>query len=561
MKVNRILEILFGIVSAIFGLLCLLILTTSIATTIVFRKREQNDLYNFIQENIPVLLCCAAVVILVTFYLYKKDKFGRFLNIGKKRNTAIGLFEFLMYCVAVSLGLFLIFSIQGLATNDAGLLDDVISQFMEGDYSSIQNGYLALYPFQIGYVMIGQIIYILAGPSNYLVYQILNVICILSTMYFLYRITELVFHNRKTAEIMAFFAIGAWFYYAYATFVYNDVWSNALQFAAFYFLLVYLQRGMLLNGIEAAIFIALACLVKSNCYIALIAMAVTILLSVVRSWISVDKRLEKVKRRRENFAKLGIIALMLALTLSISYSVRTYYAHKAGMNKMRNGVSALNYFAMGMQETEGKYGWYNGFNASVYADNNYDTDLANAESIEKIHESIAAFQNSKRYLVKFYLVKFLSQWADPTDVSLREQEETARHVENQPQIAQSIVFGKIYHLMQWVMNVYQTVIYLFVVCYIAIRLFQVWKKRKAVGWNISSAGGLEAIFFSDGEILMIIFIIGGMIFHKFWEASGRYTMRYYLTMLPLAAEGADMVMKKMSHHRIHAGFRQGKANE
>ena len=100
-----------------------------------------------------------------------------------------------------------------------------------------------------------------------------------------------------------------------------------------------------------------------------------------------------------------------------------------------------------------------------------------------------------------------------------------------------------------------------VVCYIAIRLFQVWKKRKAVGWNISSAGGLEAIFFSDGEILMIIFIIGGMIFHKFWEASGRYTMRYYLTMLPLAAEGADMVMKKMSHHRIHAGFRQGKANE
>lgn len=146
-------------------------------------------------------------------------------------------------------------------------------------------------------------------------------------------------------------------------------------------------------------------------------------------------------------------------------------------------------------------------------------------------------------------------------MSLREQEETARHVENQPQIAQSIVFGKIYHLMQWVMNVYQTVIYLFVVCYIAIRLFQVWKKRKAVGWNISSAGGLEAIFFSDGEILMIIFIIGGMIFHKFWEASGRYTMRYYLTMLPLAAEGADMVMKKMSHHRIHAGFRQGKANE
>ena len=42
---------------------------------------------------------------------------------------------------------------------------------------------------------------------------------------------------------------------------------------------------------------------------------------------------------------------------------------------------------------------------------------------------------------------------------------------------------------------------------------------------------------SEPEILLVLFLVGGMLFHQIWEASGRYTMRYYLTMLPLAAWG------------------------
>lgn len=543
MRAYRVIEVLLEIVTGVLGLLSLLVLITSILTTVVFRQREQNDLFDFQPENIGMLVLLVLATIIAGLVIQNNDGFNKF--IGRKKH--IGIFELIMFAVALALGLFLIFSIRGLATNDADELNVIINKFMEEEnYSSIRDGYLATYPFQIGYVMLGQLLYVLAGPSNFLVYQLLNLVSILLTMYYLYRITCLVFHERMESEIMAFLAIGAWFFYAFSTFVYNDIWSNALQFAAFYLLLQFLQNDKIKYAVGTILCIAFACLVKTNCYIALIAMTIVLIFTSIRknyvlkgnnnSNTHQDTRANRFLLR----IKYIILAIvMVACTLLLSNIVRTTYAHKAGLVKMRDGVSAIDYIAMGMQEAEGKYGWYDGYNVSVYKTNDFDTEKANAAAIENIHESLGRFKNSKRYFVKFYLFKFLSQWADPTDVSLREQEETARHVANQPAIAQSIVFGDIYHTMQWVMNVYQTVIYFFVCCYIIFRLRQLANNRKIHGWKSDNIDNDEAIYLNNGEILIILFIIGGMTFHMFWEASGRYTMRYYLAMLPIAAHGAN----------------------
>jgi hypothetical protein len=42
---------------------------------------------------------------------------------------------------------------------------------------------------------------------------------------------------------------------------------------------------------------------------------------------------------------------------------------------------------------------------------------------------------------------------------------------------------------------------------------------------------------SDSEMLMLILIFGGIVFHEFWEGSSRYAMRYYIYWLPFAAFG------------------------
>ena len=88
---------------------------------------------------------------------------------------------------------------RGLAVNDARTLDvDVVNAFMGGDFSQLtdKGSYLYIYPFQIGYVAYGQLVYLLFGKSNYTAYQFLNLICILGTLFLLYQITMELFEDR-----------------------------------------------------------------------------------------------------------------------------------------------------------------------------------------------------------------------------------------------------------------------------------------------------------------------------------------------------------------------------
>ena len=72
------------------------------------------------------------------------------------------------------------------------------------------------------------------------------------------------------------------------------------------------------------------------------------------------------------------------------------------------------------------------------------------------------------------------------------------------------------------MNVYMTVCYLGVVIYLV--------------------GVLRKKHVSDSEMLLLILIFGGMVFHEFWEGSSRYAMRYYVYWIPFAAYGIKRLL-------------------
>ena len=513
MKISRLIRFITYCYYIVFALGIIAVLAFSLRTTIVFRQYTENDLFDYVRENLPLLLGCLAVILAVTWWLLHH----KYLN----RNTA-GKIEAAALIFAAATGTFLILSIRGLATNDALMLDRVINEFMEGDYSAMQpGGYLSVYPFQIGYVMAGQLLYRLAGPSNYAVYQWINLASILLTMYFLYKITGIVFGDEETAALSAVLSFGALFYYTYATYVYNDIWSVCLQTGAVFFCICYLHgkdgKWRIISAAAAVIMIAAGYLLKSNCLIALIAMAATLLFRAV-------KELEE-GQRRIALERLAVIILMCCVSFGSSRLVNRHYAALAGMESMPKGVPTMSYLAMGMQEgEEGKAGWYNGFNARSLSENNYDWDTANEISKEAVRERWADFMSSRRRMVKFYYDKFISQWGDGTCVSLREQELTARHVENQPEIAEWIVYGTGYRAAGWIMNVWHSLIYLGTAVYCVFA----FRKRKP----------------SDEEAMLVMFIFGGMMFHELWEASGRYIIRYYLTMLPLAAYGFNRLLNR-----------------
>ena len=554
----------------LLGLLSAAVFLFSLVTAIRFRQYEQNDLFDIVWDNTPLLLASMAAVLAVTglvlwrmdrlphaaqlsFQLFPRRSTKRTAewNAGQAREKDRPAFPWPMMIFAGAMSLFLVLVIRGNATNDALQLDEIMQAFSSGDYGALgEGGYLFVYPFQITYVFIGQLIAALCGASNYLVYQLLNVVSILCNLYFLYRITWELFHSEKVCAVMQILSMGCWFYYVFATFVYADLWSFAVQTAALFLEICYLNRRRLRYEVGAGICIAAATLLKTNCYIALVAMVLILLMDAVRKDSSgtsgqtvpvrgVEKpcqeqaaEIQKPGDTRHRLLRAAFLAVMVvAMTKGAQIAVNAAAAKTAGMEKMPSGVPAAAYFAMGMQETEGKYGWYNGTNVGLFREAGYDPKETIRAAKSSMEESIGEFRNSKRYLIRFYVGKFLSQWGDPTCVSMREMEETRRHTGDLPWLVSSLIFGSGSRILQWGMNVTHSLIYLGLFLYVV----SMWRrKRKAGRWTVS-----------DAETLIVLFIVGGMLFHQLWEASGRYTMRYYLTMLPLSAFGICRLLEKL----------------
>ena len=592
-----------------YGLLCILSVITlffSFATVIRFRQYEQNDLFDIVRDHVPLLLLSMAVVLVLMRIVLKcmtrsmtmGESRSRSRSESRSRNETRSRseqgksgehppFPWPMLLAAGGMSLFLVLVIRGNATNDALQLDEIMQAFSRGDYSSLQEGgYLFVYPFQVTYVLIGQVLQALCGPSNYLVYQLLNVVSILCNLYFLYQITWELFHDRRVCAVMQLLSMGCWFYYVFATFIYADLWSFAVQSAAFLLEIRYLNRRRLRDIIGAGICIAAATLLKTNCYVALIAMILILLMDAVKAAVSAatGTAASENAAATENAGASGNTAgtaasgnagasgntagtaaaenagasgksagalILRAVLLGVMFVVLTKGAQSAvnfgtaraaGIEKMPEGVPSAAYFAMGMEETEGKYGWYNGRNVGLFRDAGYDREQTVLDARETMKASIGEFQNSKRYLIRFYAGKFLSQWGDPTCVSMREMEETRRHTGELPKLVDSLIFGTGSRILQWGMNVTHSLIYLGLTIYLlSVTGAALRKKQKlrmpAQNGQQAQKQGQHLRTVSEPEILLVLFLVGGMLFHQIWEASGRYTMRYYLTMLPHAAWG------------------------
>ena len=413
-----------------YGLLCILSVITlffSFATVIRFRQYEQNDLFDIVRDHVPLLLLSMAVVLVLMRMVLKcmtrsrgrsksKSKIRSKIKIRSRSEQGKSgerpAFPWPMLLAAGGMSLFLVLVIRGNATNDALQLDEIMQAFSRGDYSSLQEGgYLFVYPFQVTYVLIGQVLQALCGPSNYLVYQLLNVVSILCNLYFLYQITWELFHDRRVCAVMQLLSMGCWFYYVFATFIYADLWSFAVQSAAFLLEIRYLNRRRLRDIIGAGICIAAATLLKTNCYVALIAMILILMMDAVNIAVSVaagtaasgnagDSGNTAGTAAAENAGASGNTAgtaaagnaeasgnagalILRAVLLGVMFVVLTKGAQSAvnfgtaraaGIEKMPEGVPSAAYFAMGMEETEGKYGWYNGRNVGLFRDAGYDRE-------------------------------------------------------------------------------------------------------------------------------------------------------------------------------------------
>lgn len=341
----------------------------------------------------------------------------------------------------------------------------------------------------------------------------------------------------------------------YSSFVYGEIPSFAALSVGCYLLLRLLGSSsrILFTGFGSILFLTLSVLLRKNSLIPVIAVLLVLLFEALRPGRNGKMRLG-----------LLIMAVCLAVTsVGILPLVQKCYEKKAG-NTLSSGVTAMSYLAMGMQEASRGCGWYNGFNIDTYDTAGMDTALANEISRLAIDERLTYFREHPGYTADFYLHKHLSQWADGTYASRQATLATYG--------GRSAFFKEVYEgslsggYIEWC-NAWQNVLYLGVLVF-CIGSLKKRRKSKVVGHMADQTAGHTAGCTADQMAehttgrtadpivghtagrtadrpgtdhlyvyVGLIAVLGGFLFHTFWEANSRYIFSYSLLLMPYCGAG------------------------
>ena len=342
-------------------------------------------------------------------------------------------------------------------------------------------------------------------------------------------------------------------------------------------------RQILFTGFGSILFLTLSVMLRKNSLIPVIAVLLVLLFEALRPG-------------RNGKMRLGLIimAVCLAVTsVGILPLVQKCYEKKAG-NTLSSGVTAMSYLAMGMQEASRGCGWYNGFNIDTYDTAGMDTALANEISRLAIDERLAYFREHPGYTADFYLHKHLSQWADGTYAS---RQATLATYGGRSAFFKEVYEGSLSGgYIEWC-NAWQNVLYLGVLVF-CIDSLKKRRKSKVVGHMADQTAGHTAGCTADhmadqldadqlgadqhgadqhgadrhgadqhgadrlgadrlgadqhgadrhgadwhGADRLYIYVgliavLGGFLFHTFWEANSRYIFSYSLLLMPYCGAG------------------------
>lgn len=325
---------------------------------------------------------------------------------------------------------------------------------------------------------------------------------------------------------------------------------------------------IIFTGFGSILFLTLSVMLRKNSLVPVIAVLLVLLFEALRPGRNGKMRLG-----------LLIMAVCLAVTsVNVLPLTQKIYEKKAG-NTLSSGVTAMSYLAMGMQEAPRGCGWYNGFNIDTYDAAGMDTALANEISRLAINERLVYFREHPGYTADFYLHKHLSQWADGTYASRQATLATYG--------GRSAFFKEVYEgslsggYIEWC-NAWQNVLYLGVLVFCIDSLKKRRESRVAGHMADQTAGhtaGCTADHMADQldadqlgadqlgadrhgadrhgadrlgadrygadrlgadrlyVYVGLIAVLGGFLFHTFWEANSRYIFSYSLLLMPYCGAG------------------------
>lgn len=438
----------------------------------------------------------------------------------------VKVFTGILMAATVLFGTVWVISSQASPTADQFVVSHAAYLASLDDYSFMEDKYFSNCPYQLGMVLFYEIqIRLFNGLSDTIIYtQIINVIYLALAYLGLIIIIGKLFGSKRIQIFSAVAMLMSVQPLLYTTFVYAVIPGIANVIFALLFEIKYFEtenRKKYLYAALSVFFMVFSIMIKTNNYIALIAIAGTAAVKFIS---------------RKKLSDLVYIAVMVVLSVNILSAVASSYEKRSGV-ELGEAVPMTGYIAMGLSDPEGvlgcnAMGWYSSYYTFTnHSSNNYDAEKSSEFAVNGIKERLKKFSSDYSYANDFFYEKNTSQWNEPSFATFWMNEVMYRYNGVTPgKIAGSIIdanAGESYSALAEYMNVTQLFVYMSAFA----GIFICFRKKD--------------IFCSS----LILIVLGAFLYHMIFEAKSQYILPYYILLLGFSGVGTEFLTTKFTELR------------
>ncbi len=418
----------------------------------------------------------------------------------------------IVLALVAGFGIWFVLSSQSAPTHDSYIVSSAAYRASLNDGSALGSVYFKRFPFQLGYVLWSEgILRVFPTEGNYLVIEIVNVLCLAAAYFALLRAVRLLFGDGRTMKLCAGLMLVTLPPILFCSFTYGNIPSLAFSAIALWQILSMKgTRRDWLHGILAAICIGIAVSLKKNAAILLVAILILLLLRLVR-----------------RFSLSGCVCILLCVLSAwvLPMGIQKHYERRFDLS-FGEGIPMSSWLAMGLNEAYVANGWYEAkYTVINFAECDMDSALAHEKSMEAVFQRLDELSQNPDYTKDFFAEKIQSQWNEPSFQSIWTNQVRGR-------------YGEMGALAEWIcgdgeanvksfMSASLQFIYLFSLVGACILL---WKRRVE-------------------DVLFPTCVLGGFFYHALFEAKSQYIIPYLVLLLPLAARGLSGILSRILSER------------
>lgn len=470
---------------ASFVILAILTITNLRFSTYVMNIKEYVNVRSTPALAVGIFLLCLFLL------LFLISKFSDQIN--EKKLFAI--FS-IVYVIA---GIYLLTHINSVLRYDALAVHEASLALHHGDFSTMDIGhYTYRYPHQIGFLIYEYFMGFISHDAKILFGM--NLFAVLVINFFMCKITKEIFQNQHKVNVLSitlsFLFLPQFFF---ITFAYGLIPGLCLLVSGIYELLVAIRTRKLRFMILSSFLLMLAVLMKKNFIIALAACMCYLF------W-------KYLKENDKSFLKLLVLILVVFVA---GKAVMTIGFERYTGKKVNKGVPSVLWVAMGTDPDNHRRsgGWYDPKYVHVYKDDHYDREKAAKDGEKMVSGYMTYYKENPQKAYEFFSTKIITTWADPLYESIFSgpKKEAGQEVSSK---GLERLFNE---------EKYDTWIYISMKAYVILLLVTTW---------IFAVRYLKRY---DMAVFGMIFLIGGFLFHLFWETKGQYVYPYIFLQIPASA--------------------------